>query len=98
MVRCHRVADHRHGRQQGIPGMSAKLIGLIAHAGKPGAASLVKTLAIEFKRRGAALKYEKKTATLVGEPGGVSIPELGKACDILVVLGGDGTILHVLHD
>ena len=78
--------------------MSAKLIGLIAHAGKTGASALVKQLAIEFKKRGAALKFEKKTAALIGESKGVSTSQLGKTCDILVVLGGDGTILQVLHD
>src|SRR5580658_8024955 len=98
MVRLHRIADSRNGRQQGVSRMSAKLIGLIAHAGKPGASALVKTLGIEFKKRGAALKLEKKTAALIGESQGVSIPQLGKTCDILVVLGGDGTILQVLHD
>ena len=78
--------------------MPAKLIGLIAHPGKPGAVGLVKTLDAEFKKRGAALKFERETAALIGEPPGVSTAELGKICDILLVLGGDGTILQVLHD
>jgi NAD+ kinase len=78
--------------------MSAKLIGLIAHAAKPGASDLVRMLAAEFKKRGAALKFEKKTAALIGETHGVSTAQLGKTCDILLVLGGDGTILQVVHD
>lgn len=78
--------------------MSAKLIGLIAHVGKPGASTIVKAVAHELRKRGAALKFEKKTAALVKEKGGVTTPELGKTCDILLVMGGDGTILQVLHD
>lgn len=78
--------------------MSAKLIGLIAHSAKPDAAALVKTLASEFKKRGAALKFEEKTAALAGAARGIPTAELGKMCDILVVLGGDGTILQVVHD
>src|ERR1039458_9688579 len=78
--------------------MSAKLIGLIAHAAKPGASALMKKLGAEFKKRGAVLKFEKNTAALIGEQQGVSTSQLGKICDILLVLGGDGTILQVLHD
>lgn len=78
--------------------MSPKLIGLVAHAGKPGAAALVTTLRNEFAARGATLRLEKATAELVGEPSGFSTSELGDGCDILLVLGGDGTILQVLQD
>ena len=41
---------------------------------------------------------KKTTAAVAGEPQGVSTARLGKICDILLVLGGDGTILQVLHD
>lgn len=78
--------------------MSAQLIGLIAHAGKPGAASLVKTLRDEFAERGAGLKLEARTAALIGGTAGFSTRELGADCDILLVLGGDGSILQVLHE
>lgn len=78
--------------------MPAKLIGLIAHDAKPGAPDLVKKLCAEFKRRGAGLKLEKKTAVLVGAQAGIPTQRLGKICDILLVLGGDGTILQVVHD
>ncbi|HWB60117.1 MAG TPA: NAD(+)/NADH kinase [Chthoniobacteraceae bacterium] len=78
--------------------MPEKLIGLIAHTAKPGAAPLVQTLADEFKKRGAPVKLEKRTAALVRRSQGVSTPRLGEICDILVVLGGDGTILQVVND
>ena len=80
--------------------MSAQLIGLIgliAHTAKPGAAMLVKTLSEEFKKRGASLKFEKKTGALI-DRAGVTPERLGALCDIIVVLGGDGTILQVVHD
>jgi len=78
--------------------MSPKLIGLIAHVGKPGAAALVKTLCKEFAKRGAKLKLEKKTAALIGQESGYSTRHLGETCDLLVVLGGDGSILQVVLD
>jgi len=78
--------------------MSSKLIGLIAHVGKPGAAALVKTLRRELKKRGARVMLEKKTAALIGVEKGVSTHHLGAECDILLVLGGDGSILQVVRD
>ncbi len=78
--------------------MSAPLIGIIAHAGKPGAAELVKKLQAEFHRHNATIFFETKTAELIGEKSAGSSHDLGAACEILVVLGGDGTILQVLHD
>jgi len=78
--------------------MSSKPIGLVAHSEKAGAAALVKALSVEFEKSGRALKFEGKTAGLVGQSTGVSTAELGRTCDLLVVLGGDGTILKVLHD
>ena len=78
--------------------MPPQLIGLVAHPGKPGARELVAELTEEFKARGSRLSMERETARLIGCSDGVSIPELGRTCDILVVMGGDGTILQVVHD
>ena len=76
--------------------MSPKTVGLIAHTGKPGGAELVTQLRTEFERAGVAVELEHDTAALIGLAKGHSIAELGEAADLLVVLGGDGTILHVV--
>ncbi|MGH8093591.1 MAG: NAD(+)/NADH kinase [Chthoniobacterales bacterium] len=81
--------------------MSPQTIGLIAHTGKPGAAELVGQLKTELTRAGLAVQMEMATAALVGAKSTRSIADLGKEADLLVVLGGDGTILQVvssLHD
>lgn len=78
--------------------MSAPLIGIIAHTGKPGATELVAKLRAEFASRSCPIRLERKTASVVGEESALSPREMGEMCDILVVLGGDGTILQVLHD
>jgi len=76
--------------------MHAKTIGLIAHTGKPDVAGLVNTIAQEFGRFSISILFEKETAQLAGKKSGLSVAELGAATDLLVVAGGDGTILRVV--
>ncbi len=76
--------------------MSPKTIGLIAHPGKPGVADLVNVIAQEFSRLSISVLVEKETAAIAGKKVGHSMAELGAAADLLVVAGGDGTILHVV--
>jgi len=78
--------------------MHPKLAGLIAHTGKRGAASLARSLKKDFESTSTELLLEANTARLIGLDSTLSIPELGAACEILLVLGGDGTILQVVHD
>src|SRR5438128_8322052 len=75
--------------------MSPKVIGLIAHTGKPGIAELVNAVADEFGRFSMSILIEKTTAALAGRHSDLTIAQLGAKADLLVVLGGDGTILHV---
>jgi len=75
--------------------MSPKVIGLIAHTGKPGIAELVNAVADEFGRFSMSILIEKTTAALAGRRSDLTIAQLGAKADLLVVLGGDGTILHV---
>lgn len=76
--------------------MSAKSIGLIAHTGKTGAAELVRQLQAEFERAGVTVQVETDTAGLIGLKESRTIAQLGAEADLLVVLGGDGTILNVV--
>lgn len=78
--------------------MSSKLIGLIAHVGKPGAGPLVQKLREEFLSHGVKLSLEAKTAALLGEKSEQTPRDLAESCDLLIALGGDGTILQILHD
>src|SRR2546423_13529017 len=76
--------------------MRPNKIGLTAHTGKPGVAELTRTLATELERAGLTVLLEEKTAALAGLTEGRTIPDLGREADLLVVLGGDGTILHLV--
>lgn len=70
--------------------------GLVARADKPQAAALTRSLVEALGARGVEVLLETRTAEAVGVRG-VDEQELGAACDLLIVLGGDGTILRALH-
>jgi NAD+ kinase len=76
--------------------MPPKTIGLVAHTGKPGVAGLISSIMNEFSRYSVSILLEKETAAIAGKKSGHTVPELGAAADLLVVAGGDGTILHVV--
>ena len=76
--------------------MPPKTIGLIAHTGKPAVADLVNAIAQEFDRFSISTLIEKETAAIAGKKSNHSVAHLGGAADLLVVVGGDGTILHVV--
>jgi NAD+ kinase len=75
--------------------MPPKTIGLIAHTGKRGVADLVNAVAEEFARFSISILLETETAKIAGKKSDCSIPQLATKSDLLVVLGGDGTILNV---
>ncbi|MFZ4483399.1 MAG: NAD(+)/NADH kinase [Chthoniobacterales bacterium] len=75
-----------------------KRIGIIARVDKPQAGPLVTALRAALEARDVAVQFEQRTAGLLGSAfSGVTEKELAASCDLLVVLGGDGTILRLLH-
>jgi NAD+ kinase len=77
--------------------MPARQIGLIANDGKPGAPELVRELTAAFAKHQLPVRLEARTAELIDAQSTATHDELARTCDLLVVLGGDGTILQVLH-
>ena len=75
--------------------MHPKTIGLIAHTGKPGVGELIKSLSTEFARFKMSILLEKETAEVARQNSQLSIAELGEKADLIVVVGGDGTLLNV---
>ncbi len=73
------------------------MIGLVAHSEKPAAASVVQAVVAGLRRCGVPFLLEKNTAPLAGEATGPDVPEMAASCELLVVMGGDGTILRVVH-
>jgi NAD+ kinase len=76
--------------------MHPKTIGIIAHTGKAGVGDLVNAIAQEFTSFSITPLLEKETARIAGKKSEYSITDLGAAADLLVVAGGDGTILRVV--
>lgn len=76
--------------------MRPKTVGLIAHTGKAGVAQLISAVAEEFSRSSVSVLFEKETAALSDRKSDSTIPDLARDVDLLIVLGGDGTILHVV--
>jgi NAD+ kinase len=76
--------------------MHPKTIGIIAHTGKAGVGDLVNAIADEFNGFSIKPLLEKETARIAGKKSDYSITDLGTAADLLVVAGGDGTILRVV--
>ena len=70
--------------------------GILARADKPQAAALARDLAAALAAHGVEVVMEKRTAELAGGRA-AGEQELSSACDLLIVLGGDGTILRALH-
>ncbi len=77
--------------------MSSKIIGIIAHEEKPGAAGLITRLASSLESQGLNVAVESKAAAIAQLPDGGSVGALSERCDLLLVLGGDGTMLRVVH-
>lgn len=73
------------------------MIGLLAHSEKPAAASVVKAIAKELTTQKIPFLTERNTAPLAGMASDLDVQELADQCELLVVMGGDGTILRVVH-
>src|SRR6266513_147766 len=58
--------------------------------------ALIKAIAKEFQRFSISTLFEKATARVAGKQLGYPMAELGAMTDLLVVAGGDGSILRVI--
>jgi NAD+ kinase len=76
--------------------MRTQTIGLIAHTGKAGVAELVRAVTREFARHSVDVLIENATAELAREKAAGSVQEIAARAELLVVLGGDGSILNLV--
>ncbi len=73
-----------------------KVVGLVANMGQEKAlAAVEKALEVLAGHKGIELVLEDRLARRLGRKGGV--PQSKMEMDMLIIAGGDGTILHALH-
>ena len=77
--------------------MPARRLGLIANTTKPAARGLALTLARELALHGLTVHFDHATAALIGEKSTLTIAQLAERSELIIVLGGDGTMLQILH-
>jgi len=77
--------------------MSSLSLGIYAHWRKPGAETCLKALLNALRLYSIDVVLEENAANLVGEPG-EPLDKVVSRVDLLVALGGDGTLLRLVRD
>ena len=70
-----------------------KTVGVISKPGVPRASDLVPALFAWLEQRKLNVRYDLQTAAYLGNGGGVERAEVPEGCQLVIVLGGDGTLL-----
>jgi NAD+ kinase len=74
-------------------------VGVVVHSGKPEARGRLLELLAVLRERHAAVLLEREAAALAGKPKlACPVREIGRIADMVIVLGGDGTILRVARE
>jgi NAD+ kinase len=69
-----------------------KTVGIVSKPGSDEAPDLVPKLIAWLHQRGIATRIDEDTAVYAGSPG-IARDEVPEGCDLVIVLGGDGTLL-----
>jgi NAD+ kinase len=68
-------------------------VGIISKPAVPAAAEVVPKLLAWLEERGLHVRYDERTAVYAARSDGLPRPEVPEGCDLVIVLGGDGTLL-----
>ena len=76
--------------------MTDRRVLLVTHAGRPDALTLARAVAVELCEAGIEVRAESEEAVHLVECGVVSVDAgtAAEGCELVVVLGGDGTVLR----
>ncbi|MGC8794753.1 MAG: NAD(+)/NADH kinase [Bryobacteraceae bacterium] len=69
------------------------VIGIISKPGVPRAFEVVPGLVVWLRERGIQVRYDTTTAAYLGRSDGLPREEVPEGCQLVIVLGGDGTLL-----
>jgi NAD+ kinase len=70
-----------------------KVVGIISKPGVAAAAELVPKLLAWLAERGITVRYDDQTAIYAGASEAIPRPQVPEGADLIIVLGGDGTLL-----
>jgi NAD+ kinase len=70
-------------------------VGIVAKIGSAAAVELASTLDRALRRRGRRVDFDTETAEALGRRGGIIRSRIARETDLVLVLGGDGTLLSV---
>jgi NAD+ kinase len=70
-----------------------KTVGIVSKPGVPAAAELVPKLVAWLRERGISMRYDEETAEYAGITGALPREEIAEGAEMVIVLGGDGTLL-----
>jgi NAD+ kinase len=82
-------------RQQPNDAPSIRKVAIVAKIGTPAGPRMAEEMGAWLGARGVEVLYEEKTALAVGRDGGLSRSALPADIDLVIVAGGDGTLLSV---
>ncbi len=68
-------------------------VGIVSKPGRADIPPLLDQLTAWLGGRGIAIRADEVTAAYIGIPGGVARGQVADGCDLVIVLGGDGTLL-----
>jgi NAD+ kinase len=70
-----------------------KTVGIISKPNSPAAGEIVPRLLEWLAQRGIEVRIDGQTAGYAGTPNGLPRQDVPEGCDLVIVLGGDGTLL-----
>src|SRR5260370_12546568 len=70
-----------------------KTVGIFSKPGVPAAAALAPKLIAWLQARGLRVRCDRETAAYAGDCAAYPGPDVPEGCDLVIVLGGDGTLL-----
>ena len=73
-------------------------IGLIVKFNDPSMSDTLNDVYEKLQARGVELLLDHTTRGLLGGPTTVDIETIGRECDLAIVIGGDGTLLHAARE
>lgn len=71
-----------------------RTIGVVVKTDAKAASSTLAQLLADLRARGLTTLLDQASARLAPEQASVPRAELGRQCDLIIVIGGDGTLLH----